>query len=145
MKTENVCSRKMFFILFLICFLPACGNHARNGKSGENIAETTLQPELKDSSFHVSGTLVFAHESHSFTPEGDTISYWIIDKTGMLIKAYNDLTGGTKNGKPVYAGLEVVDAGKSDEGFAASYPSVYHVVKIDSLYLKRPVQSVTSD
>ena len=60
----------------------------------------------------------------------------VIDKTGELLEAYDKLTGGIKNGKPVYAELEVIDAGKSDEGFPASYPSVYQVVKIDSMSLE---------
>ena len=65
----------------------------------------------KKTSFRTTGVLVFAHERRAFTPDGDTVSYWVIDKTGELLEAYDKLTGGVKNGKPVYAELEVIDAG----------------------------------
>ena len=89
--------------------------YVRNdGQGGRSVPMAELTP-AKKTSFRTVGTLVLAHETRSFTPE---------------------LTGGIKNGKPVYAELEVIDAGKSDEGFAASYPSVYQVVKIDSMSLE---------
>ena len=67
--------------------------------------------------FLTKGTLVLAHETRSFTPAGDSLARWVVDKTGRLAQEYDKLTGGIKNGTPVYAELEVVDAGKTDEGF----------------------------
>ena len=51
-------------------------------------------------------------------PEGDSTDYWIVDKTGELLQKYDGETKGIKNGTPVYVELEVIDMGKSDEGFA---------------------------
>ncbi len=89
-------------------------------------------PETKkDSLLTVQGTLRIGHEVRTFTADGDTTVYWIIDKTGKLIQAYENATGnGIKNGKPVHAVLKVKDMGKSNDGFAADYPSVYHIVEI---------------
>ena len=103
-----------------------------SSQSGESVPMAELTP-AKKMSFRTEGTLVLGHETRSFTPEGETEAYWIIDKTGRLAEEYDGLTGGTKNGTPVHADLEVIDAGKSDKGFARSYRSVYQVVKINSL------------
>ena len=83
----------------------------------------------------VKGRLVIGHEVRSFVAEGDSADYWIVDKTGDLTRRYDALTGGTRNGTPVYAELEVLDLGPSDEGFAESYDGVYRIVKVDSLSL----------
>ena len=58
---------------------------------------------------------------------------------GLLIKLlqkYDGETKGIKNGTPVYVELEVIDMGKSDEGFAADYAGVYHVMKINKITVK---------
>lgn len=62
--------------------------------------------------------------------EGDSCSYWIIDQTKELIQKYDEITKGSKNGAPVYVELDVIDMGKTDEGFAADYEGVYSVTKI---------------
>lgn len=85
--------------------------------------------------FLTKGTLVLAHETRSFTPAGDSLARWVVDKTGRLAQEYDKLTGGIKNGTPVYAELEVVDAGKTDEGFGKTYTSIYQVVGINVLSL----------
>ena len=105
--------------------------YARNGgrKARKNIPMTKLTP-AKRNSFITKGTLIFAHETRSFTPEGEDEAYWITDKSGKLAEEYDRLTEGVKSGTPVHAELEVVDMGKSNEGFAKSYKSVYKVVKI---------------
>jgi hypothetical protein len=71
-----------------------------------------------------------------FTSEGDSTDYWIVDKTGELLQKYDGETKGIKNGTPVYVELEVIDMGKSDEGFAADYAGVYHVMKINKITVK---------
>lgn len=96
--------------------------------SQEVIPAATLTPALQTKS--VKGELVLAHEVRSFTATGDSLSYWIVDKTGELTRQYDELTEGNKNGTPVYVELEVIDKGKSDEGFAAEYAGVYEVGKI---------------
>lgn len=97
-----------------------------------------IQPEPStptQQTLSLKGTLVIGHEVRSFTAEGDSVEYWIVDKSGQLEQQYDALTNGVKNGTPVYAELEVTDMGKSDEGFAADYAGVYHVVKVDTLRL----------
>lgn len=84
----------------------------------------------------VKGKLIIGHETRSFTSEGDSTDYWIVDKTGELLQKYDGETKGIKNGTPVYVELEVIDMGKSDEGFAADYASVYHVMKINKITVK---------
>lgn len=80
------------------------------------------------------GELVIGAETRTFKPEGSSDSYWVIDKTGKLYQEYDKVTGGTKNGIPVHAELQVEDAGKSKEGFAATYKGVYNVHKINRIY-----------
>lgn len=82
------------------------------------------------------GKLIIGHETRSFTSEGDSTDYWIVDKTGELLQKYDGETKGIKNGTPVYVELEVIDMGKSDEGFAADYAGVYHVMKINKITVK---------
>ena len=73
----------------------------------------------------VKGKLIIGHETR-----------WIVDKTGELLQKYDGETKGIKNGTPVYVELEVIDMGKSDEGFAADYAGVYHVMKINKITVK---------
>ena len=100
-------------------------------ENGESIPAATLTPAKKI--VKAKGKLIIGHESRSFTATGDTHSYWVKDDTNTLIQEYDKVTQGTKNGKPVHAELEVVDLGKSEEGFAANYNGVYLVTKIISL------------
>lgn len=93
-------------------------------------------PAQQKETISVKGELIIAHEVRSFVADGDTVCYWVIDKTGELYKQYDELTKGQKNGVPVHAELEVRDMGKSQEGFAAEYDGVYEVVKIDKLSAK---------
>lgn len=84
----------------------------------------------------VKGDLIIGHEVRSFTANGDSLSYWTVDKTGKLMQEYDQISGGTKIAVPVYAELQVIDMGRSDEGFAADYAGVYHVVRIDTMFLR---------
>lgn len=97
----------------------------------DTIPAAVLTPAQKVES--VKGYVTIAHEVRSFTAEGDTVSYWIVDETGELNEKYDQVTKGSKNGVPVYVALDIIDLGKSDEGFAANYPSVYQVVKINKI------------
>lgn len=84
----------------------------------------------------VKGELVIGHEVRSFTAEGDTTDYWIEDETGELMQKYDNITKGIKNGEPVYVELEIINLGKTDEGFAAEYASVYKIMKINKISSK---------
>ena len=83
-------------------------------RSGESVPMAELTPAKKG--FVTEGTLVFGHEVRSFTPEGKDEACWVVDKTGRLAQAYDSLTGGVKNGRPVHAELEVIDMGRSHTG-----------------------------
>lgn len=111
-------------------------HYSRPGKEGgkEGIPASVLTPVK--SVLKVEGDLIIGHEVRSFTAKGDSLSYWIVDKTGELLQEYDQLIGGVKNSVPVYVELEVMDMGKSDEGFAASYKGVYHVVKIHKMVVQ---------
>ena len=100
-------------------------------KDQKSIPASVITPAKKILS--VKGILEIGHEVRSFTATGDSVSHWIIDETKELIPKYDELTKGTKNATPVYVELEVVDMGKSNEGFAANYASIYQVIKINKI------------
>lgn len=100
----------------------------------EVIPATPLTPAKQLIS--VKGELVIGHEVRAFRAEGDSTDYWVTDETEELIRKYDELTQGTKNGTPVYVELEVIDMGKADDGFAADYDGVYQVMKINRMTLK---------
>ena len=71
------------------------------------------------------------HEAYSFTPEGDTLSYWVVDRSGELKKRYEAaLPAGSQPYTPVSAELKVKMMGPSSEGFAADYDGVVEVLQI---------------
>lgn len=107
-----------FFTLALL----ACGERG-NDKKNATLSRT------------VEGILTIGHEVRCLTIQGDTADYWIIDKTGDLVRQYDSITQGQKNGRPVYAELQVVDAGYPKDGFARNYDRVMEVVGIGSLAL----------
>ena len=108
------------------CF--GCGHRsatvgAENGESVEAPAGDSVR-----------GRLTIAHEVRSFTAEGDSVEYWVVDKSGDLIPRYTEVTGDeAKLGGTVYAELEVEPRGYSDEGFAAEYAGVYWVRRVVSM------------
>ena len=71
------------------------------------------------------------HEAYSFTPDGDTLSYWVVDRSGELKKRYEEvLPAGAEPYTPVSAELKVKMLGPSSEGFAAEYDGVVEVQAI---------------
>ncbi|MCM1616544.1 lipocalin-like domain-containing protein, partial [Phocaeicola massiliensis] len=86
------------------------------GEQGKMVSMTPTKEMLT-----LKGELVISAETRTFKPEGSSDTYWVIDKTGKLYREYDKVTGGIKNGTPVHAELQVEDAGKSKEGFAATY------------------------
>lgn len=106
-----------------------------SGNETEDVTEAmVVAPDKK--AFTVRGEVIIGHEVRSFVQGGDSTAYWIVDETGELMQKYDEITEGTKNGMPVYAELEVVDAGKAEDGFAADYAGVYRILKINRLSLK---------
>ena len=79
------------------------------------------------------GILTIGPEVRCMTMWQDTNDYWIVDKAGELYRQYDSITEGVKNGLPVYAELQVVDAGLPQDGFARSCDRVLQVVGIDRL------------
>lgn len=105
-------------------------------KGGAVHSYSRMEQGQTEKTISVQGRLIIGHEVCTFTSDNDSIPYWIIDKTGKLFAGYDELTGGTKNGIPVYARLKVIDMGKSYEGFAANYKGVYHILEINELSLE---------
>ena len=83
----------------------------------------------------VKGELVIGHEVRSFKAEGDTAACWVVDKSGDLIKKYDEVTGGTKNGTPVYVEME--------GGVFAYSAGHLPVVKTEGGYLLNPLSADT--
>lgn len=128
-----------------LLLLAACGSgrpkSSETGESGTAVAstpptETAVTAAIR---FHVDsvsllrGRVVLAHEVRAFIPEGDTVEYWIVDRSGALERAYDRVTDGQKNGKPAWAELKVRYKGPSDEGFAADYEGVFEVEEVLSV------------
>ena len=111
------------------CF--GCGH--RSATVGTLNGESVEAP-AGDSVVTVRGRLTIAHEVRSFTAEGDSVEYWVVDKSGDLIPRYTEVTGDkAKVGGTVYVELEVEPRGYSDEGFAAEYAGVYWVRRVVSV------------
>lgn len=104
----------------------------RKNERKEAIPTSTITPAT--TTFSVKGILTIGPEVRSFKLEESQETYWIVDKTGKLYQEYDRVTNGTKRGIPVHAELDVVDIGKSEDGFSKDYKSVYAVHKIDTIY-----------
>ena len=66
----------------------------------------------------------------SFEPCGSDKSFWISDKSGELEKLYSKLIKNKKPYTPIFVEIEIIDKGKTKEGFPTDYKSVYEVIKI---------------
>ncbi len=125
----------MRFLILFVCalfFLSGCVNRSENSEKSADVLPVRQGPESeKDSLFVVEGTLRISHEIRHFVAEDDTLTHWIVDKTGKLYKAYDEVTGGVpKNGTPVYAKLRVKNMGKTDIGFSVDCHDTYYVMEI---------------
>lgn len=135
MKDQKRFIRAVSMVMLMAAFV-ACNGSKSAKKADAEVQKTVPAMKLTPARQVVKGEVVIGHEVRSFVAEGDTVAYWIIDKTGELLSRYDSLTGGMKNGKPVQAVLRIENVGKVDDGFAADYPAVYHVVGIDTLFVK---------
>ncbi len=116
--------------------LLAAGVPGRPESSGGKVSGTAVAATARfhvDSVVQLRGRVVMAHEVRSFIPEGDTVEYWIIDRSGALEREYDRATGGQKNGTPARAELKARYKGATDEGFAAGYEGVFEVVELVSV------------
>ena len=85
----------------------------------------------------VRGVVRIGHEVRSFVDARNDKEYWLIDKSGNLIKEYQKITKTEiLKYQPVEAQLKIRDFGKTQEGFAADYEGVYEVKKIIGLSAK---------
>lgn len=121
---------KKLTVLFVVSaglWLAACRPAAQK-QEGSVQQETSA---VSDSVVTCSGRLVMGHEAYSFTPDGDTLSYWVVDRSGELKKRYEEaLPADAKPYTSVSAELKVKMMGPSSEGFAADYDGVVEVQKI---------------
>lgn len=99
-------------------------------------ADTTKENLSEDVLYTMSGTVTLGHEVRSFIPDNSDKEYWIVDKTGNMEKAYDNATGGIKNGQPAQATLKLEYNGKWDDGFAAEYDGVMFVREVVDLKKK---------
>jgi len=84
-----------------------------------------------DSVMVCKGYLIMGHEAYSFTPEKDTVTYWVIDRSEELKKHYEAaLPVNAKPYTPVPAELKIKKLGPSDEGFASEYDGVIEIHEI---------------
>lgn len=82
----------------------------------------------------VTGILCIGHEVRSFTDEANGKEYWVIDKSGKLIKSYQAVIGAEiMKYQPIKAILKVQDIGEQTDGFGAEYEGIYEVKEIISL------------
>lgn len=120
---------KKLAVLFVVSAglcMAACRPAAQ--KQEGNVQEVSA---VSDSVVTCSGRLVMGHEAYSFTPDGDTLSYWVVDRSGELKKRYEEaLPAGAEPYTPVSAELKVKMLGPSSEGFAADYDGVVEVQAI---------------
>lgn len=120
---------KKLAVLFVVSAglcMAACRPAAQ--KQEGNVQEVSA---VSDSVVTCSGRLVMGHEAYSFTPDGDTLSYWVVDRSGDLKKRYEEaLPADAEPYTPVSAELKVKMMGPSSEGFAAEYDGVVELQAI---------------
>ncbi|HIZ91506.1 MAG TPA: hypothetical protein H9807_05260 [Candidatus Bacteroides merdavium] len=116
----------VLFVASASLCLAAC--HSDSQKSDADVQEVSL---ISDSVIICSGRLVMGHESYAFVPDGDTLAYWVVDRSGDLKKYYEEaLPADAEPYTPVSAELKVKMMGPSSEGFAADYDGVVEIQEI---------------
>lgn len=105
------------------------------GQDAPLIDEKSIEPY--DIVKKVKGEMVLGHEVRSFTADGDSASYWLIDGTDQARLRYRDVLGaGAASYSPVNVELEVQSLGRSLDGFSQDYDGVYFINKIISMTRK---------
>ena len=99
--------------------------------------DTTHQPLAKaelSSVQQVAGIVRIGHEVRSFQDNRDCKEYWLVDKSGKLVRKYKNIIGTEDvHYQPVFARLKVKNIGKMSEGFGAEYDGAYEVIEIEDL------------
>lgn len=102
------------------------------GQDAPLIDEKSIEPY--DIVKRVKGEMVLGHEVRSFTANGDSASYWLIDRTDQARSRYRDVLGaGAASYAPVNVELEVRSLGRSLDGFSQEYDGVYEIIKIQEM------------
>ena len=95
----------------------------------------SLLTNCSDGVKEVEGTVRLGHEVRAFTDNKDQKEYWLIDKSDLLMKAYNEaIKPQIAKYQPLKARLKVKDLGKLQEGFGAEYDGTYEVQEIISIH-----------
>lgn len=137
-RPERILLAAAAVLLFAACG-PGRPKSSESKDSGTAVANTSPTATVATDLFHIDsvvqlrGRIVLGHEVRSFIPEGDTVEYWIIDRSGALEREYDRATDGQKNGTPARAELKARCKGPTDEGFAAGYEGVFEVVEVLSV------------
>lgn len=76
------------------------------------------------------GELSMGHEANIFQPCGGKKEYWIYDKTGKLDKEYNKVAKDKQPYTVIFAEVQIIDRGVSEDGFSEEYDGVYEVIKV---------------
>ncbi len=83
---------------------------------------------------NVEGIVRIGHEVRSFQDNRDCKEYWLVDKSGKLVRKYKNIIGTEDvHYQPVFARLKVKNIGKMSEGFGAEYDGAYEVIEIEDL------------
>lgn len=114
---------RIMLLTISVLFAVSCTNNRQNKETCNETSDSIP--------FVVKGKVIMGHEVRSFTAEGDTLDYWIYDRSGALDSLYKEITKESVSPyTPVYAKLKVCDKGKSTEGFAAEYTGTYEVAEV---------------
>lgn len=83
---------------------------------------------------NVQGCLTIGHEVRAFKDYQTNKEYWIVDRSGGLVKKYYETVGThTVNYKPIFAILKVSETCEPQNGFANEYDGCYVLQEIISL------------
>lgn len=105
------------------------------GNDSALIDENSIEPY--DVVRRVKGTLIIGHEVRSFTADGDSASYWVVDGTDKARLMYRETLGASAASyAPVDVEMDVLDLGRSLDGFSEQYDGVYMINKIISMKRK---------
>lgn len=127
--------KRLVLLLSVVCLYSCSASNNKESQSNKTQQAESISDVNEGKTSTMTGTLIMGHEVRTFKPDNCNEEYWIVDKTGSLSEKYDKLTGGVKNGEPVYATLKLEYQGKWDDGFAAEYPGVYFVKGIIEMKL----------
>ncbi|QXP52850.1 hypothetical protein [Cellulophaga sp. HaHa_2_1] len=138
-------SKLLVVLLIINLFLTSCKEKQKNSVENFTTKKIIEQNSALNTDFLVyskkdqfpsdtikhimKGRLTLGHELSRFSPCGDTNEFWILAED-ELYNLYFNLTKNKKPYTPIFVRIEVIDKGKSEDGFAADYKSTYEVKTI---------------